>query len=237
MSLDRTKLEKVRDLANGGLQARCPACAEAGQDRKGEHLRISPQGKFGCCVFPGDSKHRSRIFALAGDHEPKVIRVRVASAKTAEPVQLDLLGRLGRVFGSPSEGQATVTVNLGTLGTPSYSLNDIKKEISISELVDNRSGVPSVPEVEVRHPLCEQSETGVPSVPALPGCGSEVQPPAVHQPEAVGLPYLTPSGDLRIPFDAPERYHWWKPPHEQRLRVKEVLAELRERKENDASPF
>jgi len=37
MSLDRTKLQKLRDLVNGGLQAQCPACAEAGQDRKGEH--------------------------------------------------------------------------------------------------------------------------------------------------------------------------------------------------------
>src|SRR5215471_15600559 len=107
MSLDRKKLEKVRDLANGGLQAQCPACAEVGQDRKGEHLRISPDWKFGCCVFPGDRKHRSRIFALAGEHQPRTIKVRVAAAKTGEPVQLDLLGRLGRVFSTPTEGQAT----------------------------------------------------------------------------------------------------------------------------------
>src|ERR1041385_6042065 len=103
MSIDRTKLQKVRDLANGGKQAQCPACAEVGQDRKGEHPRISPEGKFGCCVFPGDRKHRSRIFALAGEHGPKPISVRVASAKTAAAVQLDLLGRLGRVFSSSAE--------------------------------------------------------------------------------------------------------------------------------------
>ena len=61
MSLDRTKLQKVRELANGGLQAQCPACAETGQDRKGEHLRISAEGKFAAefleqapvCGFPG----------------------------------------------------------------------------------------------------------------------------------------------------------------------------------------
>src|SRR6266850_2742164 len=98
MSLDGTKLRKVRELASGGLQSQCPACAEAGQDRTGEHLRISPEGKFGCCVFPGDSEHRKRIFALAGDHGPKAIKVRVASAKSAPAVQLDLLGRLGRAF-------------------------------------------------------------------------------------------------------------------------------------------
>jgi hypothetical protein len=104
MSLDRTKLQKVRELANGGLQAQCPACAETGQDRKGEHLRISAEGKFGCCVFPGDRKHRSRIFALAGEHGTKSIKVRMAAAKTTEPMQLGLVGRLGRVFSTPTEG-------------------------------------------------------------------------------------------------------------------------------------
>src|SRR5438876_4700418 len=103
MSLDRTKLRKLRELGNGSCQAQCPACAEAGQDRTGEHLRISPEGKFGCCVFPGDREHRRRIFALAGDHGPKVIKVRIAAAKSAAPAQLDLLGRLGRVFSSPEE--------------------------------------------------------------------------------------------------------------------------------------
>jgi hypothetical protein len=81
MSLDLTKLEKLRELGNGGCQARCPACGETGQDRTGEHLRISPDGKFGCCVFPGDRKHRSRIFALAGDSRPKAIKVRGSVGK------------------------------------------------------------------------------------------------------------------------------------------------------------
>src|SRR6185503_2768976 len=101
MSLDKKKLQNLRELANGGVQARCPACAETGNDRKGEHLRISPEGKFGCCVFPGDREHRRRIFALVGEHEPKTIKVRVAATKSGESVQLDLLGRLGRVFPSP----------------------------------------------------------------------------------------------------------------------------------------
>src|SRR6476660_5927928 len=98
MSLDRTKLQKLRELSGGGCQAQCPACAETGQDRSGEHLIITTEGKFGCCVFPGDRKHRSRIFALAGDSGPKTTKVRVASAKTLPSVQLDLLGR---VFESP----------------------------------------------------------------------------------------------------------------------------------------
>src|SRR5262245_9965985 len=99
MSLDRGKLKKVRELGNGSCQAQCPACAEAGQDRKGEHLRISPEGKFGCCVFPGDREHRRRIFALAGDTNlvlarvPKAIRVKVAVA-TGGAVREVMLGGL-----------------------------------------------------------------------------------------------------------------------------------------------
>src|SRR5512140_1333433 len=67
MSLDVKKLEKVRELANGVTQARCPACAEGGGDKRGEHLRIYPDGRYGCCVHPKDGEHRKRIFALAGD--------------------------------------------------------------------------------------------------------------------------------------------------------------------------
>ena len=32
----------------------------------GEHLRIYPDGRFGCCVHPKDGDHRKRIFALVG---------------------------------------------------------------------------------------------------------------------------------------------------------------------------
>lgn len=40
MSLDVKRLEKVRDLPDGVVQTQCPACAENGVDRKGEHLRV-----------------------------------------------------------------------------------------------------------------------------------------------------------------------------------------------------
>jgi hypothetical protein len=43
------------------------------------------------------------------------------------------------------------------------------------------------------------------------------------------LPFLTADGAVSIPFDSPERYHWWKPPHEERLRVKEIMAEVKGR--------
>ena len=45
------------------------------------------------------------------------------------------------------------------------------------------------------------------------------------------LPFLTAGGDLSIPFDSPERYHWWKPDGE-RLSVAETLAEVKERMKN-----
>lgn len=64
-SLDQARLEKVKRTGNK-ITARCPACAENGGDRAGNHLVIFPNGKFGCAAAPGDSEHRRRIFALVG---------------------------------------------------------------------------------------------------------------------------------------------------------------------------
>ena len=47
--------------------------------------------------------------------------------------------------------------------------------------------------------------------------------------EVERLPFLTAGGTLVIPFDSPERYHWWKPPHDERLRVKRSIAEVKAR--------
>ena len=91
MSLDVAKLEKVRELVGGIVQARCPACAEGGHDRAGEHLRIYPDGKFGCCVHPKDGPHRKRIWALAGLRErlpqssPGTFSVRLKSSMALPP--------------------------------------------------------------------------------------------------------------------------------------------------------
>ena len=218
MSLDRSKLHKLRGLGSGGWQAQCPACAEAGQDRKGEHLRISPEGKFGCCVFPGNREHRRRIFALAGEQGPKTIRVRVAQTNSAPAVQLDLLGRLGRVFenaerrmenGECKTGEPEGEI--GTLGTGTYLLRIEENDLPIY-IKDNREPVPSVPTVQQQ----QQLGTGVPTVP-----------------KKVRLPCLTESGDLVIPFHSPERYHWWTGGQSVRLTKQEVM----ERKENDAAAF
>ena len=44
--LDLTKLEKLR-LRGGKTIGRCPACAEGGGNRKGEHLFIAKNAQFG----------------------------------------------------------------------------------------------------------------------------------------------------------------------------------------------
>ena len=104
MGLNIRKLEKVRALENGVVQARCPACAEGGHDRSGEHLRIYPDGRFGCCVHPKDREHRKRIYALAGErNKPRGIQVRVATSSNVGSVKSGILGRLGRVFSTPAK--------------------------------------------------------------------------------------------------------------------------------------
>lgn len=65
MPLDTSKLESVV-FRGDAIQARCPACAERGSDKSGNHLRIYPDGRFGCAVCRGDREHRQRIWSLAG---------------------------------------------------------------------------------------------------------------------------------------------------------------------------
>ena len=70
--LDLDRLEIVRERG-GKVIARCPACAEAGADRSGNHLSIFDQGRgrFACIAFAAQSgiDHRRRIFELAGISE------------------------------------------------------------------------------------------------------------------------------------------------------------------------
>jgi hypothetical protein len=101
MSLDVSKLEKVVDLANGIKRARCPACAEAGSDKTGVHLRVYPDGRFGCCVHPHDKEHRKRIFDLAGERataQRRGIVVKVAAVKISQPVKLRIFAQVGQSF-------------------------------------------------------------------------------------------------------------------------------------------
>lgn len=73
MSLDFSKLECVKALADRTIAA-CPACREQGHDKKGDHLVIWPDGRFGCVKNQDDSDHRKRIFAIAGspDERPAI---------------------------------------------------------------------------------------------------------------------------------------------------------------------
>jgi hypothetical protein len=116
VSLDLTKVERARDLADGIVQARCPACAERGGDRKGEHLRIYPDGRYGCCVHPKDAEHRKRVFALAGLRGQGTFALRLATP-SALPV-------------ARSVKAALTDLGSGTPGTPK---------------TESENGVPSVP--------------------------------------------------------------------------------------------
>lgn len=218
MSLDLSKLEKVVELAGGAKRARCPACAEAGQDRNGEHLRIYPDGRFGCCVFAGERDHRKRIFALAGSRERQEIRVKVVVPQVSRIIQSGLLGRLGRVFGGLAKPALHPATALGTLGTGQY-IYDLKEKStgyveSYNKLKEFPTGVPSVPECKPRlefetpvpsvpsGELPMESQTGVPGVPRV---GAKLPPMAADE----RLPLLTADGTLSIPFSSPGRYHWW----------------------------
>lgn len=85
--LDTSKLEKIR-TSNGKTIARCPACAEAGEDRDGKHLAIFEDGRFACVTHQGDKEHRRRIFELAGlpDDGAPPRAMESAPKKSAEPV-------------------------------------------------------------------------------------------------------------------------------------------------------
>lgn len=65
MKINLDRLEKVR-LRGAKLIARCPACAEIGRDKTGDHLVIFPSGLFACAAHQGDREHACRILELAG---------------------------------------------------------------------------------------------------------------------------------------------------------------------------
>ena len=69
MALDIAKLENVQKKPDGKIIARCPACAADGNDSKGEHLAVFPDGRFGCAVNPKDKSHTKEIFKLVGIKE------------------------------------------------------------------------------------------------------------------------------------------------------------------------
>lgn len=160
MSLNITKLEKVRELPGRVVQARCPVCAEAGHDRAGEHLRIYPDGRFGCCVYPKDREHRKRIFALVGEHKPGTFTLRVAPPTATTPGRsvkaalTDSVPKNGTLQTKPLNSLIAVldTVQFGTLGTGQVKSRAYAREELIKtpgQLKDLERGVPSVPNFSI----------------------------------------------------------------------------------------
>jgi hypothetical protein len=259
MSLDLNKLEKVVELADGMKRARCPACAEGGSDHKGEHLRIYPDGKFGCCVFPQDREHRKRIFALAGQRSRQAIRVRVAATATA-PVRSGIMGKIGQVFGSSG-------VTYSTIGAPDApdGVNEVGQQFiepdgtdgvgEVEPQLETGSPVQMVSdgdlftdsrtlrtpqlslyvaqegsEVEKDNSTCATLKEFCKGVRGVRlGCEGSDAPPCGEPP--VRLPFFTADGTLSIPFDSPGRYHWWRGGQS----VKETIAELRAREQEVAN--
>jgi hypothetical protein len=227
MSLDVAKLEKVRELAGGIVQARCPACAEGGNDRSGEHLRIYADGRFGCCVHPKDGDHRKRIWVLAGARKPGNFSLRLKSPP-AMPVPMSVKMVLsvfdrGTLGTGKSESVCPVThdsrqadlkiFESGTLGTGIVELRARAREDCLTPNTDKQD-------------FHEQLEDLASPVPSVPTAGV-VEPPVLPDGHHERRPLLTAGGDLSIPFDSPERYHWWKPDGE-RLTVAETLVEVKE---------
>jgi len=139
VSLEISKLENVRTRGDK-ITARCPACAEAGHDQKGEHLVMNGDDSFGCVVYPGDSAdakaHRRRIFSLCGDREIKSLVVRPAdlgrlgrvnqSQSAGQPLKTGLSGRLGRVFQTHLE---TERAHAGSEDRTTEKLNDFGRGV------------------------------------------------------------------------------------------------------------
>lgn len=103
MGLDLNKLEKAKRKGSN-IIAQCPACAETGGDRKGEHLFITDKGQFGCVLYPGQNgrQHRQRIFELAGakkiiDKAFEIKRPLSFSHTERIVIQKDILGHLGHI--------------------------------------------------------------------------------------------------------------------------------------------
>jgi len=92
-SLDLEKLTLFRKSDSGFIWAACPACRKAGEDSIGNHLLITPEGKFGCAKYPKHKGHRKEIWALAGIPKPK----REENTETEAPEWFE------RHFGSEKE--------------------------------------------------------------------------------------------------------------------------------------
>src|SRR6187551_3868451 len=72
MPINRSLLTNVKELPKGKTVAECPACAETGHDKTGDHLVVYANGRFGCVANPGDRAHRQRVAQLVGVTGPVI---------------------------------------------------------------------------------------------------------------------------------------------------------------------
>lgn len=213
MGLQIDRLEKVRTTGGGLIHARCPACAVESGDTKGEHLIIYPDGRFGCCVNPGDKQHRKRIFALVGEATKRLVKpvvvVRKASA-TQSARQWKVVNVAMPLPQPPPLGDSELPVSsvpemksgnslppVGTLGTHisnpyTWEKKGVIHEAYTCEGLERLSQASQLPLPEASSNLREPGKP-VPSVPN--------QSPK---------PYIDTDGNLRIPFDSTDCFHWWK---------------------------
>ncbi len=86
LSIDLSRLENVQHKGDK-TEAACPACRAMERDKKGNHLIIWPDGRFGCVAYPGDETHRKEIFSLVGQKEAGPAE-RPKPKKPAKPSQV-----------------------------------------------------------------------------------------------------------------------------------------------------
>lgn len=225
MSLLLGSLEKVRQLGNGVIQARCPACAEGGHDRAGEHLRIYPDGRYGCCVYPKDHEHRKRIFALAGDRAPRTFTVKLPAVKVAGPAVQSVkqsLAEFARTLRTPVCESVTSEEMASYPSCEENSSPELPFRTFRTGIFQSRTHTREEQDSGDTHShTCKDWEKGVLSVLEQESVSSTpIQPK---------LPFLTADGTLSIPFSSPERYHWWKGGQS----IAETMKEVKERSECD----
>lgn len=238
MSLDLSKLENIKENRSH-IIARCPACAEQGRDRKGNHLSIDEKGRFTCVLYSGESGrvHRKRIFKLVGGKGQMNTSIKVKAPQyklnqnsTTSFTDSDNrnLGRLGRVNLTHKESMVIEKDILGRLG-----------RLFITPHIDSQKR---------RTILCKEYEIAVPSVPTESGgachatstqmfiqhCESvpvKKAPPMANADEPTAVeaeaiyermcimgencepeeakPYVSDYGILVIPWNSARKYHYW----------------------------
>jgi len=70
--IDLDKLENLKPDSNGWTAA-CPLCRHEGHDKTGNHLKIYPNGAFGCVLNQKDKAHNAGILQLVGTESDGIL--------------------------------------------------------------------------------------------------------------------------------------------------------------------